>query len=121
MPVGVAAGLGLLMVWLAGAPLAPGAPALMALFAPHGELAEFPSRFSWSEVSGANLYEIFVAPADVEAEPLFRQRGPSPILDLAFEDGAEPPPGDYVWEVLALRDGRPIARGAASFTVGARR
>jgi hypothetical protein len=118
LPIALACPLAALMLWLAGAPLARvAAPAELVLLVPWGDVRAFPRRFEWSEATGASLYEVSVAPAVEGADPLFRQRGPSSVLDLSFDNGAEPPPGRYVWEVLALREGRTIARGAGSFRV----
>jgi len=108
------------MIWLAGAiegGTSHPAGTTLELLSPHGELDRFPRRFAWSPIEGADLYEIFVASVDEEARPLFRQRGPSCELELAVDDGAEPPPGEYAWEVLALRAGRTLARAAGTFAV----
>ena len=118
VPIGIAATLAALMLWLAGAPLAPVAqPATLVLLAPRGETPAFPRRFEWSEVPGTSLYEISVTPEGPGADPLFRQRGPSARVDLSFDAGAEPAPGAYVWEVRALQEGRTIARASGSFRV----
>ena len=117
VPAAFAAGLAALMIWLAGEPLAPPGEARLELLAPRGEVPEFPRRFAWTELPGATLYEIFVAPATPGAQPVFRQRGPSSVLTLEFDDGAEPPPGRYGWEVLALRDERILARASGAFSV----
>jgi len=119
IPSALAALLAALMIWLARAPFAaPASGGELTLLVPRGELREFPRRFAWSEVDGATGYEVFVAPTAEGAAPLFRQRGAFPVLDLEFEADAEPPPGDYVWEVRALREGRTLASASASFSVG---
>lgn len=117
-PAAFAAGLGALMIWLAGEPLAPPGEARLVLLAPRGEVPEFPRRFEWTELPGATLYEILVAPEADGAEPLFRQRGSSSVLTLEFDEGAEPAPGRYDWEVLALRGERILARASGGFSVG---
>jgi hypothetical protein len=119
-PTGLAAVVAALMVWLAGAPLdelRAGARLGGSLLEPVGDVARFPRRFAWTPVDGADIYEITVGRAD--GRPLFRQRGTTTELDVSFDAGAAPGPGDYRWEVLALRDGRPLGRAVGSFRVTA--
>lgn len=114
----------LLMLWLAGGPFeadpeaAAPAPGL-SLVEPLGTFDSFPTRFEWTPEAGVDGYEIFVTPADPGAAPLFRQRGRSTLLELEIEEGKEPAPGAYVWEVLALTRGRAIARAEGHFLVNA--
>jgi len=65
----------------------------------------------------ADAYEIFVSSVEEGSEPLFRQRGPLNGLHLDFEEGTEPPAGDYYWEVRALRDGNTIDLASGGFRV----
>jgi hypothetical protein len=111
------------MLWLAGEPftLVEGGARTLELPAiplqePRGDLEAFPVRFQWQPVRGADLYEITVAREDA-AEMLFRQRGNTTLLELDWDSGDEPPPGDYVWEVIATRKGFPVAAGAGTFSV----
>jgi len=111
------------MLWLAGEPftLVEGGPQAVELPAiplhePRGELPSFPVRFEWREVRGADLYEITVARPEAE-EVLFRQRGNTTLLELEWDAASEPPPGEYVWEVIATRKGFPVALGAGEFRV----
>lgn len=115
----VAAGL----LWLAGEPfpvveggLQPLDLPAIPLEEPRGEYPSFPVRFEWREVRGADLYEITVARPEAE-EVLFRQRGNTTLLELDWDAGSEPPPGEYVWEVIATRKGFPVAMGAGTFVV----
>jgi hypothetical protein len=120
-PTAAALAIGAAIVWLAGAPFEirerPPRPALR-LLEPAGELHEFPSRFAWTPVEGAAGYEISLTALAPEERLVFRQRGGSSVLDLDFDAGAEPGPGLYRWEVLALRGGSVAARGSAEFRVG---
>ena len=122
VPLAVATGLAALMLWLARGPFGAPAPAgtvalgALTLLEPEGELARFPRRFAWEPLPGADGYEITVA-NEGERRTLFRQRGATPVLTVAVEAAAEPPPGPYVWEVLALRHSLPVARGVGRFTV----
>lgn len=108
------------MLWLAGGPfdVPPPPPGLapVSLREPLGPQPAFPVRFAWDPVPGATRYEITVTNEDANT-PLFRQRGPVAGLDLTIDPAAEPPPGRYVWEVLAAREGEVIARGTAHFEV----
>jgi hypothetical protein len=114
-PTLLAAVLAAAMVWLAGAPLAPGPETAAALLEPNGRVERFPRRFAWTAVPRAEVYEITVA--RVGGEPLFRQRGTGTTLEIEIDPEAEPPPGAYAWEVVAY--GRPgeIARARAGFVV----
>ncbi len=119
-PLAAAVVLAAAMLWLASGPFdtppPPPGPAPIDLIEPVGPVRSFPTRFAWKPVSGATLYEITVTHEDT-ATPLFRQRGPVAGLDLTIDKGSEPPPGRYVWEVLAA-DGRTLlARGTAHFEV----
>lgn len=123
-PLATAAALAAAMLWLASGPFdtppPPPGPAPIELTEPRGPVPTFPTRFAWPPVPGATLYEVTVTNEDT-ATPLFRQRGPVAGLDLAFDVGSEPPPGRYVWEVLAARGDTLAARGTARFeVVGAR-
>jgi hypothetical protein len=122
-PTLVALAIAMVLLWLAGGPLTlpesfsgPDPIPAFALLAPSGELPAFPREFRWLPVPGADVYEVTVIPANGGA-PLFRQRGPTTIVEVEVEPGLEPPPGSYVWEVVALRSGEEIARGARSFDV----
>ncbi|MFN8179871.1 MAG: hypothetical protein U0167_18210 [bacterium] len=120
-PLIAAALIGAAMVWLAHGPFdAPAAERVplieMRVVQPSGVVSAFPRRFAWRACPGAELYEITVA-NETERRTLFRQRGPVPGLDLTIAPGAEPPPGRYVWEVLALRHGLPLGRGVGNFVV----
>lgn len=123
VPLAVSIALATLMVWLARGPFdAPAARveavplSALELIAPSGTLATFPRSFSWSESPNVDVYEITVANAE-ERRTLFRQRGNVPGLQLTIDAGSEPPPGEYVWEVLAFRRGVPCARGVGRFVV----
>jgi hypothetical protein len=136
VPSAVAGGIAILLVWLAGDPLAlrpediaPGGSVWwggeaflrvpdMRLLEPAASLDSFPQLFRWAPVRGALEYEITVGPDDRDRPPLFRQRGPGNSLEVTLEAGAEAPaPGSYVWEVRALRDREILARGVARFQV----
>jgi hypothetical protein len=118
----VAALVGAAMLWLAGGPFDGPPPGegrsveALELLAPRGEVAAFPRRFEWRPLPAAALYEITVVNEETGAA-IFRQRGPTARLDLDVEPGSEPPPGAYVWEVIAIRDGQPLARGGGRFRV----
>jgi hypothetical protein len=120
-PLLVALLIGAAMVWLARGPF--DAPAMESIplatirtLEPKGDVAAFPRRFSWQACPGADLYEISVG-NEATRQMLFRQRGPLPGLDLSIAAGAEPPPGRYVWEVLAFRRDVPTGRGVGAFEV----
>jgi hypothetical protein len=120
-PIVFATGFAALMLWLAGDPFGPrlGDPPFltsMTLTEPHGDHDRFPRAFAWAPVTGAQEYEITVT-SPAEKRLLFRQRGTTTRLDLQVAAGAEPPPGSYVWEVVALRGGLAIARGEGRFAV----
>jgi len=118
LPAAFAAVVALILLWLADAPLERASGiGQVRLTEPAARVEAFPRRFAWEPVPGADAYEITVG--SPEGRPLFRQRGTSCVLDLVFEPGAEPAPGDYLWEVRALRRGRVIARGLGSFRVAA--
>jgi hypothetical protein len=114
-----------LMIWLAGAPfeperaalLGPGGSVAALVDPPPGLTRAFPRRFAWMPVAGADEYVVTVAPAG--GAPLFRQTGATTELLLSIDRGAEPPPGDYVWEVAAFAAGRPLGSASGTFTVGA--
>ena len=115
-PSVLAAGIAVGMVWLSGAPFDP--PAAFpthALVTPLGDTAGFPRHFEWSQVAGAEEYEVSVLTAAEEL--VFRQRGPSTVLDVEIEPGREPPPGDYRWEVRALQGTETLARALGDFRV----
>ena len=115
-PTLLAAAVATAMLWLAGAPLQPPAPAgQAALLEPTGRVPGFPRRFAWTAVPRADSYEITVTPA--RGEPLFRQRGTGTVLELAIEEDAEPPPGVYEWEVVAYGPSGEVARARAGFVV----
>lgn len=119
VPLVAAVVIGLLMIWLAGAPLESKPVAVGgALVEPTGDVDSFPGRFLWTPVDGADLYEITVG--RVGGEALFRQRGTTTVLDLEFDEGAAPPPGRYVWEVRAFRLGKLLGAAQATFEVGER-
>jgi hypothetical protein len=113
------------MVWLAGGPLereqaalvAPGGQPAMLLEPRPGPARAFPRRFRWMPVTGADEYVVTVT-ADGGAV-LFRQRGGTTELELSIDPGAEPPPGDYLWEVAASAGGRPLGTATGTFTVRA--
>ena len=117
------------MLWLAGEPftlqeggLRPIELPVIQLHEPQGEHPAFPVHFEWQPVRGADLYEITVAAdgAAEGAEVLFRQRGNTTVLELDWDPESEPPPGAYVWEVIATRKGFPVAMGGGRFVVGPR-
>jgi hypothetical protein len=131
-PTATAVGVALVMLFLASNPFDPpadgagGAAALppVSLLVPRGELAGFPGEFRWKPVRGADRYEITVhrMPADGaggEPELLFRQRGETAFLEVDWDPGSAPPPGRYVWQVVAERRGFPVAAGAGEFAVRA--
>ncbi|HMB68958.1 MAG TPA: hypothetical protein VKU85_06585, partial [bacterium] len=76
-------------------------------------------HFEWAPVPQASYYLIgAVRQTEGEPEPLFRQAGQSPEVDVEIEAGMSPGPGRYAWEVLAFgEDGLPVARGSGEFTV----
>jgi len=121
-PLIVAAALGAAMVWLARGPFdAPAKTERVAvpnivIELPKGVVGSFPRRFSWHPVNGAEYYEITVA-NESERRTLFRQRGNVAGLDLTIAKEAEPPPGSYLWEVLAVKGGVPVGRGVGRFVV----
>jgi len=124
-PSFVAAAIAMLLWWLAQSPFEipeepsgghrVAAPAF-ALVAPMGELSAFPREFRWLPVPGAEIYEVTVTAHGADS-PLFRQRGTTTILAVDVEPGRVPPPGTYVWEVVALRDGVELARSSRTFDV----
>jgi hypothetical protein len=116
MPMATAVFIATAMVWLAGAPLqAARFQGAVLLEAPPGDLAMFPHRFAWAPVPGADTYEITVVRN--REEILFRQRGPSTVLDVSFDAEHEPPPGRYVWEVQAMRGGQALGAARGEFRV----
>ncbi|MGQ0720515.1 MAG: hypothetical protein ACT4PE_02950 [Candidatus Eiseniibacteriota bacterium] len=115
---------GALMVWLAGGPfeprgalVAPGGQPAMLIEPRPGPSPGFPRRFSWTPVAGADEYVVTVGPAG--GAILFRQRGETTELELSVDAGADPPPGDYLWEVAAFAQGRPLGTATGTFTVRA--
>jgi hypothetical protein len=136
IPSAVAGAIAIILLWLAGDPLAlrpkdvaPGGGAWwggeaflrvpkIRILQPSGSVDSFPREFRWDPVEGAALYEITVGPDDRDKPPLFRQRGPGNSLEVSLEEGAQlPPPGSYVWEVRALSSSKILARGLARFEV----
>jgi len=141
IPSAVAGAIALVLIWLAGDPLAlrpadvaPGGsvwwggdaflrvPKIRLLSPPASvdsaptSLDSFPHEFRWEPVDGALEYEITAGPDDRDREPLFRQRGPGNSLEVSLQEGVEPPPpGNYVWEVRALNGSQILARGLARF------
>ncbi len=115
------------MLWLAGAPFDPwveGALPALRLIGVQADLGEFPTDFEWDAAPGAEFYEISVvrieAPNARDAAGntlIFRQRGTGTTLALEFDDGFDPGPGQYLWEVRAARAGRDVAMGKATFRV----
>ena len=123
-PMATAVAMSAAMLWLAGDPFRPLPGASTALpplrlLEPAGNVDAFPRRFSWEEIPGAVEYEITVGDED-RRTTLFRQRGRVAGLDLDFAEGAEPPGGRYVWEVVALGDSLALARGVGRFEVGSK-
>jgi hypothetical protein len=114
-PILIAAALAAAMIWLAGAPLERRAESDAALLEPGGRVERFPRRFAWTAVPRADGYEVTVT--RVGGEALFRQRGTGTVLELAIDEGSEPPAGAYEWEVVAY--GRPgvVARARGAFFV----
>ena len=134
IPSAVAGATAIVLLWLAGDPLAlrPGDVGSggsiwwggdaflrvpkMRLLEPAASVDSFPREFRWAPVQGALDYEITVGPDDRDQAPLFCQRGPGNSLEVSLEEGAEPPPaGSYVWEVRALAGSKILARGVARF------
>jgi hypothetical protein len=110
-----------MMLWLAGAPFdltVAESEDELELLEPRGSLEAFPRRFVWTPVEGALAYEISVTALTPEEKLVFRQRGGSAALDLSFDEGGEPGPGHYRWEVLALRGGSANERAIGEFRVG---
>lgn len=126
LPTVIAGLIAVAMLWLASNPFVPTnavqtvAVPTLALLAPGASAATFPETFEWAAVSGADAYVISVH-ALTEAgtqELLFRQRGSTTALELAWDEGGAPPAGRYTWEVLALRLEMPVAVGTGEFVVG---
>lgn len=136
VPTAVAGGIAILLVWLAGDPLALrpedvrvggplwwGDPAFLrvpkiALLEPRGDVSGFPRSFRWRSVPGASAYEITVGRDVPGAPPLVRQRGTSTSLEIAVLDSASAPGwGSYAWDVRATRGEEILARGLGRFRV----
>ncbi len=136
VPAAVAGGIAVLLVWLAGEPLAlrpedvrVGGPIWwgdaaflrvpnVVVREPSGDVPAFPSEFRWAEIERADAYEITVGPDVPGAPPLFRRRGPGAGLSLEISDSARTPSrGDYVLEVRALRGEEILARGVGRVRV----
>ena len=104
------------MIWLAAGPLEPDLADKGLLLPRPGTHAEFPQRFSWTAVPGADVYEISVTDR-ASGELLFRQAGETTVLDLHFEPTQAPPPGSYAWEVRAFRGAEMLGAAASAFVV----
>jgi hypothetical protein len=134
IPSAVAAAIAILLIWLAGDPLAlrpadvaPGGSAWwggdaflrvprIPLLAPALSVDSFPREFRWAPVEGALEYEITVGLDDRHHAPLFRQRGPGNSLEVSLAEEMERPrAGNYVWEVRALNGSKILARGLGRF------
>jgi hypothetical protein len=135
-PTAVAGGIAILLVWLAGDPLAlrpedvrPGGPLWWAgpaflrvpevrLIEPRGDVPTFPARFRWGSVPGASAYELSVGPDSPGSPPLIRREEIGTQVEVGELSGdASFAAGDFVWEIRARRGGDYVARSVARFRV----
>ncbi len=136
LPTALAGGIAILLVWLAGDPLAlrpedvrAGGPlwwggdaflrvADVAMIEPRDDQPAFPSRFRWRAVPGANDYEIAIGRDSPGSRALMRRSVVTTSVEIGIGAGMPSPgPGDYVWEVRARRGQEYVARSVTRFRV----